>query len=168
LLIALLVWVSVFGRGFWTLANVQNLVIALSVEGVMVMGMTIVMIGAGFDLSIGSVMAMSGVIVVEALPLGKPVAIVLALIISSAVGLANGTLISGLRLNPFIATLGTMVVVSWPGDDLHECPTNPGDGPDLHVTGTRHRIRRLSVARVDFRRSPCPDPSVAHLSQDWS
>jgi ribose transport system permease protein len=111
LLIALLVWVSVFGRGFWTLANVQNLVIALSVEGVMVMGMTIVMIGAGFDLSIGSVMAMSGVIVVEALPLGKPVAIVLALITASAVGLANGTLISRLRLNPFIATLGTMVVV---------------------------------------------------------
>jgi ribose transport system permease protein len=111
LLIVLLLWVSVFGRGFWTLANVQNLIIALSVEGIMVMGMTIVMIGAGFDLSIGSVMAMSGVIVVEALPLGKPVAIVLALVTASAVGLANGTLISGLRLNPFIATLGTMVVV---------------------------------------------------------
>ena len=111
LLIALLVWVSLFGRGFWSLANLQNFVIALSVEGVMVMGMTIVMIGAGFDLSVGSVMAMSGVIVVEALPLGKPVAIVLALIAASAVGLANGTLISGLRVNPFIATLGTMVVV---------------------------------------------------------
>jgi ribose transport system permease protein len=66
---------------------------------------------AGFDLSIGSVMALSGVIVVEALPMGKPVAIVLALATASAIGLANGTLISGLRLNPFIATLGTMVVV---------------------------------------------------------
>ena len=111
LLIALLVWVSVFGRDFWTLANLQNLVIALSVEGVMVMGMTIVMIGGGFDLSIGSVMALSGVIVVEALPLGKPVAIMLALIAAAAVGVANSTLISGLRVNPFIATLGSMVVV---------------------------------------------------------
>lgn len=111
LLIALLVWVSLFGRDFWTLANLQNLVIALSVEGVMVMGMTIVMIGGGFDLSIGSVMALSGVIVVEALPLGKPVAIMLALVAAAAVGIANSTLISGLRVNPFIATLGSMVVV---------------------------------------------------------
>jgi ribose transport system permease protein len=111
LVIVLLVWVSFFGQGFWTLANLQNLVVALSVEGVMVMGMTIVMIGGGFDLSIGSVVALSGVTVVQALPLGKPVAIVLALVAASMVGLANGTLISGLRVNPFIATLGTMVVV---------------------------------------------------------
>jgi ribose/xylose/arabinose/galactoside ABC-type transport system permease subunit len=111
LVIALLVWVSFFGQGFWTLANLQNLVVALSVDGIMVMGMTIVMIGGGFDLSIGSVVALSGVTVVQALPLGKPVAIVLALIAASMVGLANGMLISGLRVNPFIATLSTMVVV---------------------------------------------------------
>ena len=111
LVIVLLVWVSFFGQGFWTLANLQNLIVALSVDGVMVMGMTIVMIGAGFDLSIGSVVALSGVTVVQALPLGEPVALVLALMAASIVGLANGTLISGLRVNPFIATLGTMVVV---------------------------------------------------------
>jgi len=111
LLMALVVWVSLFGRDFWTLANLQNLVIALSVEGLMVMGMTIVMIGGGFDLSIGSVMALSGVIVVEALPLGKPVAIMFALIAAAAVGIANVSLISGLRVNPFIATLGSMIVV---------------------------------------------------------
>jgi len=60
LLFVLLVWISAFGRGFWSLANLQNLVVAVSVEGVMVMGMTIVMIGGGFDLSIGSVVALSG------------------------------------------------------------------------------------------------------------
>jgi ribose transport system permease protein len=111
LLFVLLVWISAFGRGFWSLTNLQNLVVAVSVEGVMVMGMTIVMIGGGFDLSIGSVVALSGVIVVEALPLGKPVAILFALTAGSAVGLINGTLITRLRVNPFIATLGTMVVV---------------------------------------------------------
>ena len=111
LLFVLLVWISAFGRGFWSLTNLQNLVVAVSVEGVMVMGMTIVMIGGGFDLSIGSVVALSGVIVVEALPLGKTVAILFALTAGSAVGLINGTLITRLRVNPFIATLGTMVVV---------------------------------------------------------
>ncbi len=40
-LIVLLVWVSVLGQGFWSVANLQNLVVAVSVEGVMVMGMTI-------------------------------------------------------------------------------------------------------------------------------
>jgi ribose transport system permease protein len=110
-LIVLLVWLSVLGQGFWSVANLQNLVVAVSVEGIMVMGMTIVMIGGGFDLSIGSVVALSGVIVVKTLPLGKPVAVVLALVAASAVGLANGTLITRLRVNPFIATLGTMVVV---------------------------------------------------------
>ena len=111
LLVALLVWVTLFGQGFWTLPNLQNLVISFSIEGVMVMGMTIVMIGGGFDLSIGSVMALAGVIVVKALPLGKAVAIVLALIAASVVGMANAMLIGGLRVNPFIATLGSMIVV---------------------------------------------------------
>jgi ribose transport system permease protein len=111
LLIALIAWVSVFGQGFWSLPNLQNLVVAVSVEGVMVMGMTIVMIGGGFDLSIGSVLALSGVIVVQALPMGKPVAILFAALAALAVGLANGMLITRLRVNPFIATLGTMVVV---------------------------------------------------------
>src|SRR5260221_432071 len=93
-LIVLLVWLSVLGQGFWSVANLQNLVVAVSVEGIMVMGMTIVMIGGGFDLSIGSVVALSGVIVVKTLPLGKPVAVVLALVAASAVGLVNGTLIT--------------------------------------------------------------------------
>jgi len=107
----LLVWFSAFGQGFWSLANLQNLVVAVSVEGVMVMGMTIVMIGGGFDLSIGSVVALSGVIAVKALPLGQHLAILLALTSASGVGIINGTLVTRLRVNPFIATLGTMVVV---------------------------------------------------------
>jgi ribose transport system permease protein len=111
LLLVLLIWISAFGRGFWSAANLQNLVVAVSVEGVIVMGMTIVMIGGGFDLSIGSVVALSGVIVVAALPLGKPAAILLAVIAGLLVGLANGGLITRFRVNPFIATLGTMVVV---------------------------------------------------------
>ena len=110
-LLVLVVCLSAFGQGFWSLANLQNLVVAVSVEGVMVMGMTIVMIGGGFDLSIGSVVALSGVIVVEGLPLGEPLAILFALTAASAVGIINGTLVTRLCVNPFIATLGTMVVV---------------------------------------------------------
>jgi ribose transport system permease protein len=111
LLLVLLGSTSIFGQGFWSVANLQNLVVAVSVEGIIVMGMTIVMIGGGFDLSIGSVVALSGVVVMAALPLGKFAAILLAVIAGLLVGLINGGLITRFRVNPFIATLGTMVVV---------------------------------------------------------
>jgi len=117
-LIVLLVWLSVLGQGFWSVANLQNLVVAVSVEGIMVMGMTIVMIGGGFDLSIGSVVALSGVIVVKTLPLGKPVAVVLALVAASAVGLVNGTLITSAR-ESLHCDSGYNGGRAWPGHDLH-------------------------------------------------
>jgi ribose transport system permease protein len=129
LLFGLLAWVSAFGNGFWSPGNLQNLVVAVSIEGVMVVGMTIVMIGGGFDLSIGSVMALAGVIVVKSLGLGLTPAIVLAVAAGGIVGLANGLLISRLSVNPFIATLGTMIVVR--GLVLTWTNAQPVSGADL-------------------------------------
>src|ERR1700731_3220593 len=97
LLLVLLGSTSIFGQGFWSVTNLQNLVVAVSVEGIIVMGMTIVMIGGGFDLSIGSVVALSGVVVMAALPLGKFAAILLAVIAGLLVGLINGGLITRFR-----------------------------------------------------------------------
>ena len=77
----------------------------------MCVGMTIVMVAGGFDLSVGSVLALSGVVVIAAEGLGMPVAIGLALAAAAVVGLANGAMIALLRINPFIATLATMVIV---------------------------------------------------------
>ncbi len=99
------------GGSFWAPANLQNLVAAVAIEGIMCIGMTIVMVAGGFDLSIGSVMALAGVIVVSAEPLGLPLAIVLALAAATLAGLANGLLVGMLRINPFIATLATMIIV---------------------------------------------------------
>ncbi len=129
LLVVLFASVTVFGSGFWSPANLQNLVVAVSIEGVMVVGMTIVMVGGGFDLSIGSVVALAGVIAVKALGLGLAVAIILAVMASGLVGMANGLLISRLAVNPFIATLGTMIVVR--GLVLSYTDAEPVSGSDL-------------------------------------
>lgn len=112
LLFALLVlWVTLFGDGAWSAANLRNLAIAVSIEGIMVVGMTVVMIGGGFDLSIGSVMALAGVVAMAAMPLGIPAAVAVGLAAAALCGLANGLLVALLRVNPFIATLGTMIAV---------------------------------------------------------
>ncbi len=112
-LLALLPLVAslVLGASFWSPANLQSLVAAVAVEGIACVGMTIVMVAGGFDLSIGSVMALAGCIVVGAEQLGLPFAILLSLGAAALVGLANGLLVGVLRINPFIATLATMIIV---------------------------------------------------------
>lgn len=111
LLALLLLWVTLLGDGFWSVPNLQNLVIAVAIEGIMVVGMTVVMVGGGFDLSIGSAMALAGVLVMDRMELGAPLAVLVALAAAGAVGLVNGVLVALVRVNPFIATLGSMIVV---------------------------------------------------------
>jgi ribose transport system permease protein len=73
-------------------------------------GMTIIMIGGGIDLSVGATIALTGVVAALALQAGTPglVAILLALLVGGAVGLTNGLLVTRLRVVPFIATLGML------------------------------------------------------------
>lgn len=111
LLAALVIALTLSGEGFWGIRNLQNLATMVSIEGIMVVGMTVVMIGRGFDLSIGSVMALAGVIAIGLQPLGLVVATALALAAATAAGVANGLLITLARVNPFIATFGTMIVI---------------------------------------------------------
>jgi len=84
---------------------------AISVEGLMVIGMTIVMIGRGFDLSIGSVMALSGVLVMDCQHLGIIPSCLIGVLAGLILGLFNGFLVAYIKINPFISTLGTMVMV---------------------------------------------------------
>ena len=105
---AVLVLVS---DGFATVPNLRNLATAVSIEGIMVVGMALVMIGGGFDLSIGSVMALAGVLVMDLQPYGIGPAVAAALAASLAIGAINGGLVAIVRINPFIATLATMITV---------------------------------------------------------
>ncbi len=112
LFLVLLAIITISSENFWTLRNQQSFWVALAIDGVMVVGMTIVMIGGGFDLSIGSVMALAGVIAVRFQdPLGIPFAVLFALLAASSVGLLNGMFITRLGINPFIATLGSMIAI---------------------------------------------------------
>ena len=111
LVVALFATKSTFG----TYQNIINVLQQNSVIGIIACGMTFAIIIGGFDLSVGSVTALSNVVgatimIVMGLS-GVPVAIVGALGACLIVGAANGWLIAVLGVNPFVATLGSMTVV---------------------------------------------------------
>src|ERR1700726_2585679 len=92
--------------------NLTNILVQSSIMAVIAMGMTFVIIGGGFDLSVGSTAALSGCVAGMVMLVAGPVARELAGIAAGAlVGLLNGLVIAELDVNPFITTLGTMVLV---------------------------------------------------------
>ncbi len=98
---------------FRTLSNIENILQQISVNGIMAVGMTLVIITAGIDLSVGSVLALSAVV---ATSFAHPdtyslvVPVLIGLLVGLACGTVNGILIAKKRLAPFIVTLGMMTV----------------------------------------------------------
>lgn len=109
-LVPLLVAAS-FLDGFWSAGNLRTLMESISTDGLIVIGMAVVMIAGGFDLSVGAVMAMGGVTAIVLLPFGLPVALLGAILAGGLAGYLNGLQVTRLRINPFIATLAMMVIV---------------------------------------------------------
>jgi ribose transport system permease protein len=97
---------------FLTVANLLNVAQQTSINAIVAVGMTFVIISGGIDLSVGSIVALSGVTLGFALQRGVPIpgAVVLGLATGAACGVANGALISWGRLPPFIVTLGMMSI----------------------------------------------------------
>ena len=97
---------------FLTTANLLNVVEQSTLIGIIAVGMTFVILTAGIDLSVGSIVALSGVAMGTAFGAELPIfpAAVTGLAVGIACGLANGALITLGRLPPFIATLGMMSI----------------------------------------------------------
>ncbi len=90
LIILFIILTTFLSDDFLKTRNIQNILFAISVEGLMVIGMTIVMIGRGFDLSIGSVMALSGVLVMDCQHLGIIPSCLIGVLAGLILGLFNG------------------------------------------------------------------------------
>lgn len=95
---------------FLDINNFKQILIAIALDGIVAVGMTVVLVGGGIDLSVGSTIGFSGAILGLAFmnDLGIPVAVVLAILGGILVGAINGVLISFLRINPIITTLAMM------------------------------------------------------------
>jgi ribose/xylose/arabinose/galactoside ABC-type transport system permease subunit len=121
-LIALLaIGVSLYQPAFLSLHSVDNILRMSSMYGIAALGMTLVIITAGIDLSVGSTIALGGACgagllgtafgAANPFQLPAAVSIACALAITALVGLLNGLAITGLGIAPFVVTLGTMTIV---------------------------------------------------------
>ena len=101
------------GPQFFNAANLELMARQTAIVCVAALGMTMVIVAGGIDLSVGSVIALSTVVTAQLLRDGSwpLVAAAGAIAAGAACGLMNGVLITGLRVVPFIITLGTMLLV---------------------------------------------------------
>jgi len=113
ILVLLIIVLGISSPVFLSARNIRNILQQISTLGILSMGMTILMISGGIDLSVGSSISVVAVIVGKLLKAGAPVGftIVLGLLVGSFIGLINGMLASHTRAHPFILTLGTMTLL---------------------------------------------------------
>jgi len=132
---------------FLTVSNLLNITEQTSINAIVAVGMTFVILSGGIDLSVGSIVALSGVVLGTALQGGQPilVALLVALVVGLACGLANGALISWGGLPPFIVTLGTMSIAR--GAALLFTEGRP-------VSGFDASFRVLATGRIGFVPAP--------------
>src|SRR5579863_10565719 len=107
---ALFIILSLSTRYFLTLSNLSSVCRQTAVINIIALGMTLIMISGGIDLSVGSVMAFAGICGTTLLQAGTPLlpSLLGAMVVGAAWGLLNSLIITLLRVSPFIATLGTM------------------------------------------------------------
>lgn len=110
--IAFTVLCSINGKDFLTFNNVMNIVNQASINAVIAIGASIIIITGGIDLSVGAVVGFVGILLGMCLNDGMSMvlAIVLCLAAGAVIGLCNGLLVSYGKVPAFIATLGTMMV----------------------------------------------------------
>ncbi len=108
----LLVGLLIASPDFRDPRNLWNVLQQNSIIGIVALGMLVMMIAGGFDLSVGAVGAAAAVVAAAAfVNLSVPIGVVAALLVGLAIGLTNGTLIAKVGINPFVTTLGTAVFI---------------------------------------------------------
>jgi ribose transport system permease protein len=109
-LIALFAGLSIASPHFLTSTNLSSVIRQTAVINIMALGMTMIIICGGIDLSVGCILAMGGLLGSMAMEAGAPIPLgILAGVAAGMVcGLLNGLMITTLRISPFIVTLGTL------------------------------------------------------------
>jgi ribose transport system permease protein len=141
--IGLFIYFSFVARNFFTVRSILTLILQTSTITIMGIGVTFTIITGGIDLSIGSIIALAGTVAVMVAIEGVPIwlSMLIGLLVGVVCGLINGLMITKLKLPPFIATLGMMMVArgvaltitnanAWPA------PGNFGDLGNKTILGT--------------------------------
>ena len=131
ILLVIIVIMSIVEPSFRSPANIRAVLLGFSMEGIVVVGMAILLVSGGFDLSVGATMALAGM--VAAYFMGKggipvPLAVLIGLGVAALIGVFNAWLVAKVGVNALIATLGTMTIVRgvslylWEGRPVSQVP----------------------------------------------
>lgn len=111
-LILIIILLSFLSENFFTLNNILNLLRQISINALIAFGMTFVILTAGIDLSVGSMLALGSALTAGMITSGMDpiLAIFLGLLLGLLLGAMNGIIITKGKVAPFIATLATMTI----------------------------------------------------------
>ena len=107
------VGLSILSPYFMTTNNILNIFRQTSIYGIIAVGMTFVILTGGIDLSVGSILALSGMIAAGLMKnneMGIFIASVVAILVGAGIGLINGVLITKGKIAPFVVTLGMVTI----------------------------------------------------------
>ena len=112
-IVAVFIIMTLFDTKFYTSRNLLQILNAISINGILAAGVTVVLINYGCDLSIGSTLALSGIITVKLINANVPIifAIMCALAVGAVIGFINGFFVVHQKTEPFIITLGMSMVL---------------------------------------------------------
>ena len=113
LLAGLVILAVITSRRFASVSNVTNIAQQISPNGIIAIGLTLVVITGGFDMSVGSIMSLTGIVVMMMLKEGSALVPALGsgMLVGICAGLLNGFFVGVVGITPFITTLGTMTLI---------------------------------------------------------
>ncbi|ANA82878.1 ABC transporter permease [Paenibacillus glucanolyticus] len=112
-LVVLIVFFTISSSNFFQFSNIVGILLSTAVIGVLALGSTFVIITGGIDLSVGTVMTLSGVmtgVCITFWGLPVPVGILGGILMGALCGLLSGTAVAKMKIPPFIATLAMMMI----------------------------------------------------------
>jgi ribose transport system permease protein len=156
-LVILFVGLTIASPHFLTSTNLSSVVRQTAVINIMALGMTLIIVAGGIDLSVGAILAFGGLMGTMAMREGVPIfpAILIGIGAGMLCGLLNGVLTVTLRINPFIVTLGTLGIIRGVtliisnGLPVHEVPrafSYLGEGTLLRVPVAAWIVLACAVA----------------------
>ncbi len=146
--LAVLIFVfALTSRAFFTTTNALTVALQVCTIAYLGVGMTLVIITAGIDLSVGSVLALAGVVAAMLVKAGAPVwaGFLAALLLGCLAGLLNGLFVAQLKLPPFIATLGMMGVARGVALQITGGRAIAGMGEAFGVLGNGALFKRMTI-----------------------
>lgn len=109
--VGLVIFFSLLSDRFMTLSNFTNVLRQVSIQAIIAFGMTLVIISGGIDLSVGSVFALSAILMASVVKNGSVfLGVLTALLVGAFLGAINGFIIAKGKIQPFIVTLATMAI----------------------------------------------------------